>query len=93
MPRLPSWLSVLPMLCIALCACLSERASPCHDGTVAAQRSGLGQTCEGGEADVEEGSTAGRVEQWSAATRRHLAQEPAAPGDQCHPISFPLSAS
>lgn len=51
--------------------------------------SGLGQTCEGGEADFDEGSTAGGVEQRSAATRRHLAQEPAAPRDQCHPISYP----
>lgn len=57
---------------------------------VAQTESGLGQTCEGGEADFDEGSTARGVEQRSAATRRHLAQEPAAaPRDQCHPISPP----
>lgn len=33
---LPSWLRVLPMLCVHLCSCLCE----CHDGTVAAQRAG-----------------------------------------------------
>lgn len=37
---LPSWLSVLPMLCIALCSCLSECSDPCHDGTAVAQRAG-----------------------------------------------------
>ncbi len=40
MPCLPSWLSVLPMLCMDLCSCLSERSSPSHDGTVVAQRAG-----------------------------------------------------
>lgn len=57
-----------------------------------AQRAGQGQTCEGGEADFDEGSTAAGVEQRSAAARRHLAQETAAPGDQCHPISFPSAS-
>lgn len=81
---LPSWLSVLPMVCAALRSCLCDCGAPSHDGTE-------GQTCEGGEADFDEGSTAAGVEQRSAAARRHLAQETAAPGDQCHPISFPLS--
>lgn len=84
---LPSWLSVLPMLHIDLCPCLSESSGPCHDSR--AQRAGRGPTCEGGEADFDERATTGRVEERSAATRRHLAQEPAAPRDQCHPISFP----
>lgn len=37
---LPSWLSVLPMLCIALRSCLSECSEPSHDSAVVAQRVG-----------------------------------------------------
>lgn len=78
---LPSWLSVLPMLCKALSAAVYL--------IMTAQRAqGMGQTCEGGEAHFDERSAAGRVEQRSAATRRHLAQEPAAPSDQFHSISL-----
>lgn len=40
MPCLPSWLSVLPMVCVHLCSCLPERSRVCHGGTVVPQSAG-----------------------------------------------------
>lgn len=81
---LPSWLSVLPMLYTDYCSCLYDCSSCSWQQST---ENGVGPTCEWGEAQFDERSATGGAEERSAATRRHLAQESAAPRDQCHPIS------